>query len=72
MFNFFCYSICARTLIRQIFPVLFEYCSFSKVVLQYQYQGSSIVLQYKTARLVHPWHFQTTQEADILTQLDEI
>ena len=35
--------------------VLLEYCSFSKVVLQYQYQGFSIVLQYKTARLVHPW-----------------
>jgi hypothetical protein len=27
---------------------------FFKVVLQYQYQGFSIVLQYKTATLVHP------------------
>ena len=44
----------AHTLIRQNFLVLPEYCSFSKVVLQYQYQGCSIVLQYKTARLVHP------------------
>ena len=26
-----------------------------KINLQYQYQGFSIVLQYKTARLVHPW-----------------
>jgi hypothetical protein len=42
-------------LIRQICLVLLEYCSFSKVVLQYQYQNFSIVLQYKTARLVHPW-----------------
>ena len=41
----------ARTL---IFLVLLEYCLFPKVVLQYQYQGFSIVLQYKTARLVHP------------------
>jgi hypothetical protein len=60
-FNFFCHSITnarmnsANALIRQIFLVLLEYCSFSKVVLQYQYQGFSIVLQYKTARLVHPW-----------------
>ena len=60
-FNFFCHSIwnarmsSARALTRQTFLVLPEYCSFSKVVLQYQYQGSSIVLQYKTARLVHPW-----------------
>jgi hypothetical protein len=45
----------ARTLIRQHFLVLLEYCSLSKAVLQYQYQGSSIVLQYKTGRLVHPW-----------------
>ena len=47
------YSV--RALIRQMSLVLLEYCSFSKVVLQYQYQGFSIVLQYKTARLVHPW-----------------
>ena len=59
-FNFFCHSFwnarmsSAHTLIRQNFLVLPEYCSFSKVVLQYQYQGFSIVLQYKTARLVHP------------------
>jgi hypothetical protein len=31
------------------------YCSFSTAVLQYQYQGLCIVLQYKTARLVHPY-----------------
>jgi hypothetical protein len=43
-----------RALVRQIFLVLLEYCLFSKVVLQYQYQSFSIVLQYKTARLVHP------------------
>ena len=44
----------ACTLIRQTFLVLLEYCYFSKLVLQYQYQGFSIVLQYKTARLFHP------------------
>jgi hypothetical protein len=43
----------SRALIGQIFLVLLEYCSFS--LLQYQYQGFSIVLQYKTARLVQPW-----------------
>jgi hypothetical protein len=42
-------------LIRQVCLVLLEYCLFAKVVFQYQYQGFSIVLQYKTARLVHPW-----------------
>jgi hypothetical protein len=36
------------------FLVLFQYCSFFTVVLQYQYQNFGIVLQYKTARLVHP------------------
>ena len=45
----------AHALTRQTCLVLPEYCLFSKVVLQYQYQGSSIVLQYKTERLVHPW-----------------
>jgi hypothetical protein len=34
--------------------VLLQYCSFSTQVLQYQYQSFSILLQYKTARLVHP------------------
>jgi hypothetical protein len=75
-FNFFCHSIwnarmsSARALTRQTFLVLPEYCSFSKVVLQYQYQGSSIVLQYKTARLVHPWRWSLclcqkwTEQAD--------
>ena len=47
-------SACA--LLRQMFLVLLEYCSFFKVVLQYQYQSFSIVLKYKTARLVHPCH----------------
>ena len=28
---------------------MLEYCLFSNVVLQYQYQGLSIILQYKTA-----------------------
>ena len=46
-------SECA--LLRQYLLELLKYCSFSTVVLQYQYQGFSIVLQYKTARLVHPW-----------------
>jgi hypothetical protein len=46
--------ISAHALTRQTCLVLPEYCLYSKVVLQYQYQGSSIVLQYKTARLVHP------------------
>jgi hypothetical protein len=50
-----CCKSSARALITQIVLVLLEYCSFSKVALQYQYQGFSIVLQYKTARLVHPW-----------------
>jgi hypothetical protein len=59
--NFFCHCIwnacmsSARAFTRKTFPVLPENCSFSKVVLQYQYQRYSIVLQYKTARLVHPW-----------------
>jgi hypothetical protein len=34
------------------FLVLLKYCSISTVVLEYQYQGFSIVLQYKTARRV--------------------
>ena len=40
----------------QICLVLLQYCSFSTLVLQYQYQSFSIVLQYKTAIIVHPWH----------------
>jgi hypothetical protein len=44
----------ARALILQKNLGLLEYCSFSKVVLHYQYQSFNIVLQYKTARLVHP------------------
>ena len=60
-FNFLCHSIwsahmgSAGTLLWQFILVLPEYCTFSKVVIQYQYKGFSIVLQYKTARLGHPW-----------------
>ena len=42
--------LCSKT----NFRALLKYCSLSTVVLQYQYQGFGIVLQYKTARLVHP------------------
>ena len=34
--------------------IIIWYCSISTEVLQYQYQGFSIVLEYETARLVHP------------------
>ena len=70
-FNFFCHSIwnarisSARTLIRQIFLVLLVYCSFSKVVLQYQYQGFSIVLHGRSWRL--GYHFNFPPSVDQLT-----
>ena len=61
-----------RTLIRQIFLVLLEYCSFSNSVLQYQYQGFSIVLQYKTARLVQPCKVALYQQVHVITTLNHL
>ena len=69
------YLTCFMSIARKI---LCWYCRFLTAVLQYQYQSFSIVLQYKTARLVHPWFLSVPPmlifipEFDYLSSREEV